>query len=144
MHILLTVRTWQEIEVWHCTCCVEETFNRTDGERSQLSSELWKSFWKKLVVFLRRKTPAFKEEVLRCVGHQVKFTIILPCAVEVNNVPANSQLMRCTIISSSNLWLYYLLNVSKDNEQWNVTPEGEKPPQDRKGEIMWHDECEII
>jgi len=52
--------------------------------------------------------------------------------------------MGCTIISFSNLWLYYLLNVSKDTEQWNVIPEGGKPTQNVKGEIMRHDELEII
>jgi len=37
-----------------------------------------------------------------------------------------------------------LLNVSKDTEQWNVIPEGGKPTQNVKGEIMRHDELEII
>jgi len=45
----------------------------------------------------------FKKKVLPYVGHQTKFTIILPYAVEVHNVPAHSQLMRCTIIWFSDL-----------------------------------------
>jgi hypothetical protein len=32
------------------------------------------------------------------------------------------------------------VNVLKDTEQWNVIPEGEKPTQDMKGEMMGHDE----
>jgi hypothetical protein len=52
--------------------------------------------------------------------------------------------MRCTNISFSNLWLYHLLNVSKDTEQRNVIPEGGKPTQNVKGEIMGHDELKII
>jgi hypothetical protein len=59
-------------------------------------------------------------------------------------VPAHLQLMGCIFISFSNLWLFYLLKVSKENEQWNVIPEGEKQTQDMNREIMGHDECEFI
>jgi len=33
-----------------------------------------------------------------------------------------------------------LLNVSKDIEQWKVIPEGEKPTQDMKGEMLGYEE----
>lgn len=97
---------------WHLLCWS----NLQQDRRWKISAVLWvvEVIRKETCGFLQVKYPSFKEEVLRYVGHQAKFTIILSCAEEVNNMPAHSQLMRCTIISFSNLWLYYFLNVSED------------------------------
>jgi hypothetical protein len=69
---------------------------------------------------------------------------MLPCAVEIINVPSHSQLMHFIIISFAVFWLYYWLNVSKENEERIVISEGEKQTQYMNGEIMGHDECNII
>jgi hypothetical protein len=91
-----------------------------------------------------KERPRCKKELLRYVMHKAEFTIILPFAVDAINFLVHSPLMRCVITSFSNLWPYYLLQISMETEHWNGIPEGEKLTQDIDREAMGHDECEII